>query len=161
MATLMKKKKSTIISGLLGVGSRFEGEIRFEGTLRIDGEVSGQIMCKNNEPSTVIITESALIEANIIADTVIISGKVTGNVKAVERLELITPGRLEGLVYTSDLSIGDGALFQGECVMIRHFSNEDKHALKLEGFYAIPQDQIVDQSRQSINTKDQVDMIEY
>ena len=133
----MKDKNSYEISGLLGAGSRFEGLISFDGTVRIDGSVYGQIICKSEKPSMVIITELASVEADIIADVVIVSGKVSGNIKATEKLEIHAPGRLEGLIYTSDFSIEDGALFQGECIMIRHLSQEDRQYLKMEGFYNI------------------------
>jgi len=145
----MKKIVEGGLSGILSVGTRFEGLIRFSGTFRIDGSVFGRIVCKNDGPSTVIITESATVEADVIADSVIISGNVSGNIKAVESLELYAPGRLEGLVYTSDFSIEDKALFQGECIMIRHLSEEDKKALKAEGFYEIHR-QLLNQNRQSI-----------
>jgi len=128
----------SIISSLLGAGSHFEGRIEFEGTLRIDGVVLGEILCKTG-PSKVIITESARVEANIVADEVLVSGSLCGNIKAVEKLELMAPGRIEGLVYSSDFSIKDGALFQGECIMIRGWSDSDKQAFKLEGFYQIHQ----------------------
>jgi len=136
---LPQPTKETPISGLLGAGSHFEGRIRFEGTLRIDGVVLGEILCRGGKPSKVIITADARVEANIVADEVIVSGSLCGNIKAVERLELLAPGRIEGLVYSSDFSIEDGALFQGECIMIRGWSFEDKQAFKLEGFYAIHQ----------------------
>lgn len=132
-----KQQLNTEITGLLGISSRFEGEIRFDGTLRIDGVVNGKIFCKSDLPSKVIITEMAVVEADITADIVIISGQVAGNVKAIKRLEIHAPGRLEGLVYTEDLSIAEGALFQGECVMIRHMSQREKAALKMEHFYEI------------------------
>lgn len=138
------------ISGLLGAGSRFEGLISFDGTIRIDGTVFGRIICKNDAPSVVIITEMATVEADIVADVVIISGTVSGNVKAVDKLEIHAPGRLEGLVYTSDFSIDDGALFQGECIMIRHLSIEDKRYLKMEGFYNIHHQQLISDSRQPL-----------
>ena len=141
---ILKPKNSTTICGLLGVGSRFEGSIRFEGTLRIDGLVYGEIICNNDNHSIVIVTELAVVEANIIADVVIVSGKVLGNIKAAERLELHAPGRVEGLVYTSDMSIGDGALFQGECIMIRHLSLEERNVFKVEGFYEIHQQSIME-----------------
>ena len=101
----MKRENSQELSGLLGVGSKFEGQIKFDGILRIDGFVYGQIICKNEKPSTVIITEMAVVEADIIADTVVISGNVSGNIKATEKLELFAPGKLEGLVYTNDFFI--------------------------------------------------------
>ncbi len=147
----MKKKGQDEISGLLGVGSRFEGMIRFDGTLRLDGAVNGQILCKSDKPSTVIITEKAVVEADIIADVVIVSGSVAGNIKAIERVELFAPGRIEGLIYTCDFSIGDGALFQGECIMIRHLSPEDKRSLKVEGFYDIHQ-RTANRNRHSIQS---------
>lgn len=146
----MKDNKSFELSGLLGAGSKFEGLINFEGTFRIDGTVYGQIICKNESPSMVIITENAIVEADIIADVVIISGMVSGNVKAVDKLEIHAPGRLEGLIYTSDFSIDDGALFQGECVMIRHLSDADKRYLKMEGFYNIHHHQLINENRQAL-----------
>ena len=84
-----------------------------------------------------IITENAEVEANIVADEVIVSGSLCGNIKAIDRLELRAPGRIEGLVYSSDFSIEDGALFQGECIMIRNLADDEKEAFKLEGFYEI------------------------
>ena len=148
----MKLRHEELISGLLGPGSLFEGKILFEGTLRIDGKVIGEILCRNEQPSTVIITEEAVVEANIIADHVIVSGVLSGNIKAIEKLELIAPGRVEGLVYTSDLSIQDGALFQGECVMIRQFSSEDKRIIKREGFYDIHHKHMLNIRQESILT---------
>lgn len=147
----MKNKKEFDITGLLGAGSRFEGLISFDGTIRIDGSVYGQIICKNNKPSMVIITEMAVVQADIIADVVVVSGTVSGNVKAVDKLEILAPGRLEGLVYTSDFSIEDGALFQGECIMIRHLSDEDKQYLKMEGFYNIHHHQLISENRQTLH----------
>lgn len=146
----MKASKASEISGLLGSGSRFEGLIHFDGTVRIDGSVFGQIICKSSKPSMVIITEMARVEADIVADTVVISGSVSGNIKAVEKLEVHAPGRVEGLVYTSDFSIEDGALFQGECIMIRHLSHEDKQYLKMEGFYNIHHQQLISESRKTL-----------
>jgi cytoskeletal protein CcmA (bactofilin family) len=93
----------------------------------------------------------ALVEADIIADHVIIAGIVSGNIKAIEKLELVAPGRLEGLVYTSDFSIEDGALFQGETIMIRHLSPEDKRILKMEGFYTLHQRRLMDEKRKTIH----------
>lgn len=142
------------LTGLLGVGSRFEGEIRFEGTLRIDGVLCGRVVCKNDEPSTVIISEMAVIEAEIIADTVIISGKVSGNIHAIERVEIHNPGRLEGTVYTCDMMIEDGALFQGECVMIRHLNQEEKKAIKYDSLQQVYEKNLIPENRQSIIAPD-------
>lgn len=148
----MKEEKKYEINGLLGSGSRFEGLISFDGTIRIDGAVYGQIISKSSKPSMVIITEMARVEADIIADVVVISGSVSGNIKAVEKLEIHAPGRMEGLIYTSDFSIEDGALFQGECIMIRHLTPEDKQYLKMEGFHKIHQQQLINENRPTLQS---------
>jgi len=157
----VNNQQAPIIAGLLGIGSRFDGEIRFDGVFRIDGIVCGQIICRSDAPSSVIITEQARVEADIIADQVIISGIVSGNIKAIDKLELLAPGRLEGLVYTSDFSIEDGALFQGESIMIRHLSPDDKRLLKMKGFYAIHHQRLIGENRKTIhNPLETVPLIE-
>ena len=143
------KSTSKTITGLLGASTKFQGKINFDGTLRIDGDVYGEIYCKGDTPSTVIITERAMVEADIVADVVVVSGSVLGNIKAIKRLELHAPGRIEGMVYTSDFYIRNGALFQGECIMIRHLSAKDKRTLKLEGFYNIHFKEFIAKERQN------------
>ncbi|MGK0289540.1 MAG: cytoskeletal protein CcmA (bactofilin family) [bacterium] len=142
--------KNAPMSGLLGVGSRFEGEIKFEGTLRIDGMMRGRITCKNERPSIVIISELAVVEADIIADVIIISGQIYGNIQAIERVEIHNPGRLEGTVYTCDLMVDDGALFQGECVMIRHLDHHEKRMLKFEGLQKMYDKKLLPEGKQRI-----------
>lgn len=139
------------ITGLLGASSNFQGRILFTGTIRIDGQVTGDIICKDDKPSMVIITEHARVHANIIADVVVVAGSLIGNIKAIERLELVNPGRAEGLLYTSDLSIQDGALFQGECIMIRSFTELEKQTLKKEGFTQFHQSKMIRSHRNSIH----------
>lgn len=118
------------LTGLLGAGSKFNGEIRFEGTFRVDGVMTGRIVCKNNKPSTVIISQNAIVDADIVADIVVVSGQLVGKIQAMERIEVYAPGKVEGQVYTSEIMIAEKALFQGQCVMIRHLSLEEKNKLK-------------------------------
>lgn len=118
------------LTGLLGAGSKFNGEIRFEGTFRVDGVLTGRIVCKNERPSTVIISQNAVVDADIVADVVVVSGQLVGKIQAMERIEVYAPGKVEGEVYTSEIMIAEKALFQGQCVMIRHLSQTEKNKLK-------------------------------
>ena len=147
----MSSHKSNIgISGLLGIGSRFEGEIRFDGILRIDGFMTGRIVCKSDSPSTVIISERAIVDADIVADVIIISGKTLGSIYGIERVEIHAPGRLEGKVFTCDLMIGDGALFQGQSIMLRHLSMDEKKCIKYDGMKQIYNENLIEGKQQSI-----------
>ncbi|MBI4083637.1 MAG: polymer-forming cytoskeletal protein [Candidatus Lambdaproteobacteria bacterium] len=114
--------------GLLGVDSRFEGTIRFKGTLRIDGTVTGTIRSKENG-TVLIINQNAVVKGDIVADAVLISGRVEGNVKAEERVEVFRTGILRGDLYTGTVMIEGGAEFQGECHMIRDLDAEQRRRL--------------------------------
>ena len=118
------------MAGMLSVNSHFEGEIAFDSIFRIDGFVQGRIVCKTDNPSLVIIGETAQVNADIFADTVIISGKFKGNIIAIEKVELYHPGYVESRIYTSDFVINKGAIFQGQSFIIKNFEHKKKKQLK-------------------------------
>lgn len=97
----------------LGKGSRVEGKLSFEGSVRIDGQVDGEIQAQE----AVIIGESAVLNAQISAGTVILTGKLTGDVIARKRVELRAPARLLGNITTPCLVIHEGVVFEGRCSM--------------------------------------------
>lgn len=97
----------------LGKGSRIEGKLRFEGSVRIDGQVDGGIEAQD----TVIVGENAVINAQITAGTIIVKGKINGDVIARKRVELQAPGTLMGNITTPSLVIHEGVVFEGHCSM--------------------------------------------
>jgi len=106
-------KNEDPVQAHLGKGSRIEGKLTFEGSVKIDGHVEGQIQAQ----STVIIGENAVINAQIGADTIIIKGKVTGDVTARKQVELRGPAKLTGNITTPSLVIHEGVVFEGHCSM--------------------------------------------
>ena len=95
----------------LGKGARFKGTVTFEGTVRIDGRLEGEIHTKG----TVIVGEHAVIEGDVIANTIISGGRIFGNVVGSEKVQLITPGVLVGTVKTALFSLEEGVRFSGKC----------------------------------------------
>lgn len=100
-------------TAFLGKGTRLSGKIAFEGTARIEGQVEGEIVAND----TLLIGESALVNAQISGGTIIIHGKVTGDITASKKLEIRAPGRLYGNVTTPSLVIEEGVVFEGHCSM--------------------------------------------
>src|SRR5688572_14494449 len=80
------------VHAYLGKGSRVSGKLNFDGTVRVDGHVEGEISAQD----TLIVGESAVVTAQISGNTVIIKGKVTGDINARTRLEIRAPGKLYG-----------------------------------------------------------------
>jgi cytoskeletal protein CcmA (bactofilin family) len=99
--------------GYLYKGSRVTGHLIFQGSARIDGNVEGEIRCHG----TLTIGEGAEIRAKISAQSVVIRGRVEGNVAAKDKLELLAPGRLYGNISTSRLVMSEGVVFDGDCSM--------------------------------------------
>lgn len=111
----MKKVKNTeAVSTIVGEGTLVEGGLQFEGTVRIDGRVRGKI---HSESGTVIIGETAIVEADIKVDVAILRGNVRGTIEAGRRIEAYPPCRVEGNIQAPTVSIEAGVLFNGNCLM--------------------------------------------
>ena len=94
-------------------GSRVSGQLSFQGPARIDGRVDGEIQCHGK----LTIGEGAEVRAKISAQTVVIRGRVEGNVTAKEKVELAAPARLYGNIESPRLIITEGVVFDGDCSM--------------------------------------------
>lgn len=97
----------------LGRGSSVTGKLSFEGPAHIDGQVDGEIHAQD----TLTIGEGAVVNAQIVGASVIINGRVTGDVTARKRLEIRAPGTLVGNITTPSLVIHEGVTFEGQCTM--------------------------------------------
>lgn len=97
----------------IGRGCRLTGTLYFDGTARIDGQVEGEISVHD----TLIVGERAVVTAQITGGTVIVKGRVTGDITASRRVEIHPPGMLFGNIVTPSLVIHDGVVFEGRCSM--------------------------------------------
>ena len=102
-----KSEEITIISR----GVKIEGKITSSGNIRIDGEIQGDIFSESN----VTIGEVAKVKGQINANVITIGGKVSGIVRAKEKLILDSKSNLKGDIFTKNLVIEEGAKFDGKC----------------------------------------------
>jgi cytoskeletal protein CcmA (bactofilin family) len=94
-------------------GSKISGKLFFEGPVRIDGQVDGEITAND----TVTVGESAVVTAQVRAGSLVIAGKLSGDIVAAKRIEIRTTARVFGNITTPLLVVHDGALFEGHCTM--------------------------------------------
>jgi cytoskeletal protein CcmA (bactofilin family) len=87
-------------------------EFRFEGTLQVDGYAKGLVYSLTG---TLILSEAAELESDIVVATAIINGRVLGDIHATERVELLSHARVIGNIESPALAIQPGAIFEGEC----------------------------------------------
>jgi cytoskeletal protein CcmA (bactofilin family) len=86
-----------------------KGTFICQGNARIDGKIEGTISVVGD----LAIGQSAVLKADIDAQTVSIAGEVRGNVKVKELLELSSTARLYGDINARQLKIDQGARFIG------------------------------------------------
>ena len=101
------------ITAIIEEGCKFEGNLSFNGVARIAGYINGSVFSND----TLIISEGAIISADINANIIIIFGSVKGNIKASSRVEIRSPARFEGTIATPSLVVEEGVIFHGTTKM--------------------------------------------
>ena len=92
-----------------------DGEINGDEDLTIRGTIKGRISLS----ASLFVENSGTVEADIETDNVEISGNVTGNIAASDKVELRTDGRMVGDIKAPRILIADGAVFKGNVDMDR------------------------------------------
>ena len=101
-------------ASVIGSGSVWQGNFETDGSVRLDGKVSGEVKAAG----TVIITQTAHVNAVIQARFVVIGGSFDGQLYCSERLELLPTSRIKGSMTTPQISVGEGAFIDGEIHMV-------------------------------------------
>ena len=94
----------------VGKSVKFQGTLTSSEDMTIDGHVEGTIDIQEN---ALTIGPDADIKADIVASNVTIHGTVTGNVRAKQKVDIKSTGRVEGNLFTPRLVMADGAVVRG------------------------------------------------
>lgn len=101
------------IKAFLGPGSQFEGKLQFNEIVRLDGTFRGEIVSDD----TLIVGETAHIEAEVTVGSLILSGTIKGNIKATGKIELKAPANVTGNIETPILSVEEGVVLNSTLTM--------------------------------------------
>ena len=93
-----------------------DGEISFKDMLRVNGHIAGKVF---SYKGTLIIDTSARVDANIDVSVCVISGIVNGDVMAHEKVELGSGAIINGNIATRSITMKPGAVFHGDCRMLK------------------------------------------
>ena len=98
---------------IIGSTIIIDGEITGDEDLIIQGTVKGKIALKES----LFVESSGNVEADIETQNVDISGQVTGNIMASDKVELKSQCRMVGDIKAPRILIADGAVFKGNVDM--------------------------------------------
>ncbi len=94
----------------IGKSVLVKGELSGSEDLYLDGEVEGSIQLRDH---SLIVGPNGRVRANIQARDVVVHGKVDGNIRGTERVELKKSAVLVGDISTQRIIVEDGAFFKG------------------------------------------------
>jgi len=99
------------VAAWIGKALKIEGRIVSQEHLTIDGQVEGTIEVGDH---SLMIGSGAAVKADLTAKTITVSGAVTGNITASERVVLQPSASVDGDITTPRLTMADGAVVKGK-----------------------------------------------
>ncbi|WP_225911578.1 bactofilin family protein [Desulfuromonas versatilis] len=114
------------IKAFLGPGSQFEGKLIFDEIVRIDGNFRGEVTSRD----TLIVGQTADVQAEVNVGTLILSGRFKGNVKATAKVELRSPAQVDGSIDTPVLVVEEGVILNSNLTMKKEKAPEEKAPAK-------------------------------
>lgn len=131
-ATIMSNEKTNGGNGttLISAGTSLKGDVSSNSDLRIDGTIIGNV----SSSAKIVIGASGNVEGDISGNQADIVGKVSGNIKTKDLLQLRGDCIVNGNVYAGKLQVEPTAVFNGQCHMgtnvveMANITNEPKTA---------------------------------
>jgi len=123
----MSNEKTNGSSGatLISAGTTVKGDISSNSDLRIDGAIIGNV----SSSAKIVIGASGSVEGDISGNQADIVGKVSGNIKTKDLLQLRGDCMVNGNVYAGKLQVEPTAIFNGQC----HMGSNEKTVVEKSG----------------------------
>jgi cytoskeletal protein CcmA (bactofilin family) len=110
-----KQSKARDFTTIINDGTEIEGSVVFSGTVLLQGRIRGEVTSND----VLVVGERGVVNASIRASLVEISGEVTGNITATDRIELHVNCRVYGDIEAPVVIIDEGAMLEGQCRMTK------------------------------------------
>lgn len=88
-----------------------KGDVSGSGNVYLDGELEGSVELLD---SALTVGPGGRIRANLQARSIVVEGRVDGNLYGLERAELKKSATVVGDIYTPRIAIEDGAFLEGD-----------------------------------------------
>lgn len=126
----LKDRHKPEIEKILDVDAAMSGSLTFRDpvNLRINGKFEGTLETKGS----LVIGPTAVVNANIVGDEIVVAGRLKGEILAKQKLILLDSAVAEIKVRTTKLVVNEGAVFEGICHMLGDHLSADDLAKYLE-----------------------------
>ncbi|GGA87482.1 cell shape determination protein CcmA [Arenimonas soli] len=104
------------VETLVGPRAVIRGDINFSGGLYVEGTIYGKVVADDGSAAVLTLSEDGRIEGEVRAPVVVISGTMTGDVYASERVELAANARVQGNIHYKVVEMAAGAMITGRLI---------------------------------------------
>lgn len=108
---------------VLGKSVVFKGEFEADEDLLIDGRVEGKI---THRAEHLTIGPHGDVKADIMAQRVLVQGRVTGNIRATDTIVIEPSAHVVGNLFAPRVGLKEGAEFDGRIQMTRNAADASK-----------------------------------
>ena len=107
--------KQSDLNGFLDNGSNVSGELRFQTSFRVDGKFTGTVISEGE----LIVGQGGEVDGDLRVGQVVISGTVSGTIRASRRVHLSPTGKLLADIDKKTGGKTAGYVLEGRCSMAR------------------------------------------
>ena len=100
---------ATNVDIVLGKTSNLQGTLKGSGVARMDGVFEGNVDVEGD----LFVGTNANLIAEIKVQNITVSGKITGNIVAQNKVELLSTAKVIGDIVSKSIVIEEGARFTG------------------------------------------------
>lgn len=116
-----KKSKLSVngsdnVETLIGPHVVIQGDLMFSGGLYIEGKVNGKVVAEAGADSLLTLAVGGVIEGEISAPKAVISGRLIGDLRSSERVELTETAHIQGNIHYRLIEITAGAAVSGQLI---------------------------------------------
>ena len=105
MSTTTSNSKNVLNSDV-----EIKGNLKFSGELTFEGKLEGEIQTDG----VLNLGDSSVITGNINAQSVVVRGKINGNITAKEKIEIKAKTEMFGDIRAAKLAVEEGVTFVGK-----------------------------------------------
>jgi cytoskeletal protein CcmA (bactofilin family) len=111
----MPRPEDLPVTGWLGLGAHWRGDLEYSGRVRIDGTLIGSV----KSDDLLDIGAAGRIEGDIRVAQALVGGIIDGTLHATERVTLLETAVVRGVIVSPWLDVRAGAQIEAEVRVLR------------------------------------------
>ncbi|MFM2318373.1 MAG: polymer-forming cytoskeletal protein [Thiothrix sp.] len=111
-------KKGAGAASLFEADIEIVGDVSFAGELYLQGRVNGNIMAPGESGASLFLQEHSEVNGEIRAPTLVVSGRVAGDIYSTRRVTLKSSADVVGNIHYAEILVEEGASVNGMLVSL-------------------------------------------